>query len=189
MKLTHIEQVEESDLQSVLSLQKVAFTEVARQMNNYNLPPLSQTIQDIRTDFDTCIILKYISSDNQIIGSVRGYISDDNICHIGKLIVHPDCQNQGIGKALMYEIEKYFPTCLKFTLFTGEETPNTIYLYTKVGYCVVYKKEIDGINLIYMEKENHGKQNTVRRQNKRDNRNLQCFGQSISRQVYGNGFV
>lgn len=152
----NIEQVNECDLQALLSLQKAAFMEVAKQMNNYDIPPLLQDIQDIRNDFDTCVILKY-TSDNQIVGSIRGNLYDDHICHVGKLIVHPDFQNKGIGKALMYEIEKYFPVCLKFTLFTGEETPNTFHLYTKVGYHVVYKKEIDGINLIHMEKENYGK--------------------------------
>lgn len=149
----NIERVNECDLQAVLSLQKAAFMEVAKQMNNYDIPPLLQDIQGIRSDFDTCVILKYISSENQIVGSIRGNIYDDNICHIGKLIVHPAFQNRGIGKALMCEIEKQFPSCLKFTLFTGEETPNTLHLYTKVGYHVVYKKEIDGINLIHMEKE------------------------------------
>lgn len=151
----NIERVRESDLQALLSLQKAAFMEVARQMDNYDIPPLSQTIQDIRKDFETCVILKYTSFENRIIGSVRGHIDGDNICHIGKLIVHPCFQNQGIGKALMYEIEKYFPSCSKFTLFTGDETPNTLYLYTKVGYHVIYKREMDGINLIHMEKENH----------------------------------
>ena len=110
---------------------------------------------------ETCVILKYISSDNQIVGSIRGNIYNDHICHIGKLIVHPDFQNRGIGKALMYEIEKYFPSCLKFTLFTGEEMPNTLHLYTKVGYHVIYKKEIDGNNFIHMEKENYGKGNPL----------------------------
>lgn len=152
-----IERAKESDLQALLFLQKAAFTEVAKQMNNYNIPPLLQNVQDVRHDFDTCVILKYISSKNQIVGSIRGHLSDDYICHVGKLIVHPTFQNRGIGKALMSEIEKYFPSCLKFTLFTGEETPNTLYLYSKVGYRVVYKKEIDGINLIHMEKENYGK--------------------------------
>lgn len=156
-----IERVDECDLQAVLSLQKAAFMEVAKQMNNYDIPPLLQDIQDIRYDFETCVILKYISSDNQIVGSIRGNIYNDHICHVGKLIVHPDFQNRGIGKALMYEIEKYFPSCLKFTLFTGEETPNTLHLYTKVGYHVICKKEIDGINFIHMEKENYGKGNPL----------------------------
>ena len=152
MRKDNIKPVVQEDLEEILILQKVTFMEVAKLMNNYNIPPLLQTIQDIENDFKSCTILKYLSPNNQIIGSVRGNIYDDNVCYIGKLIVHPDFQNQGIGKALMVEIERYFPTCHKFTLFTGEETSNTLYLYKKVGYQVVYKKEIEGINLIHMEK-------------------------------------
>jgi ribosomal protein S18 acetylase RimI-like enzyme len=74
---------------------------------------------------------------------VRGYVDSNDVCHVGKLIVHPGYQNQGIGKALMYEIEKYFPACCKLVLFTGEETPNTLHLYEKVGYHIV-SKEKDG---------------------------------------------
>lgn len=78
----NIEKANECDLQALLSLQKAAFMEVAKQMNNYNIPPLLQDIQDIRNDFDICIILKYVS-DNQIVGSIRGSIYDDHICHVG----------------------------------------------------------------------------------------------------------
>lgn len=85
----NIEQVNECDLQALLSLQKAAFMEVAKQMNNYDIPPLLQDIQDICNDFDTCVILKY-TSDNQIVASIRGNLYDDHICHVGKLIVHPD---------------------------------------------------------------------------------------------------
>ena len=67
----NIEKANECDSQALLSLQKAAFMEVAKQMNNYNIPPLLQDIQDIRNDFDICIILKYVS-DNQIVGSIRG---------------------------------------------------------------------------------------------------------------------
>lgn len=151
--LNNIKQADITDLKEILSLQKTAFMEVAKLMNNYEIPPLLQTIEDARNDFEQCVILKYISPDNQIIGSVRGNIYNANSCYIGKLIVHPDCQNQGIGKALMYEIEKYFPFCQKFTLFTGAETPNTLFLYKKVGYQVMYMKEVDGLHLIYMEKD------------------------------------
>ena len=151
--LNNIKQADIVDLEEILSLQKAAFMEVAKLMNNYEIPPLLQTIEDARNDFEQCVILKYISSDNRIIGSVRGNIYNDNNCYIGKLIVHPDFQNQGIGKALMFEIEKYFPSCQKFTLFTGAETSNTLCLYRKVGYQVMYTKEVDGLNLIYMEKD------------------------------------
>ncbi len=104
---------------------------VAKLLNKNDLPPLLQSIEEIQNEYQQSIILKYILEDNKIIGSVRGFLDNDNFCHIGKLIVYPDFQNQGIGKILMYEIEKYFLSCEKFILFTGEETPNTLHLYKK----------------------------------------------------------
>ncbi len=153
MKQIRIKQAEEGDLITILELQKHAFMMVAESMNKYDLPPLLQTWEDIYQEYEKGIILKYTSESGQIIGSIRGYTDDNQTCHIGKLIVHPNFQNKGIGKELMYEIETYFPYCHKFTLFTGEETPNTLHLYNKVGYHTVCKKDMSGITMIIMEKE------------------------------------
>jgi GNAT superfamily N-acetyltransferase len=84
---------------------------------------------------------------------VRAYVDKDNVCHVGKLIVHPDYQNRGIAKVLMNEIEKKFVTCSKYLLFTGEITPNTLYLYTKLGYKEV-SRTCDSLCMIIMEKLN-----------------------------------
>lgn len=35
-------------------------------------------------------------------------------------------------------------------------TPNLLSLYSKIGYHVINKKEMNGIEFVYMEKENHG---------------------------------
>ena len=86
------------------------------------------------------VILKYTNDKNQIVGSIRAYLDELNICHVGKLIVSPDCQNHGIGRRLMFEIESYFHQCKKFTLFTGKDTPNTLHLYQTVGYEIVEKR-------------------------------------------------
>lgn len=152
--MNKIQRVEEQDLESILNLQKKAFTEVAKLMNKYDLSPLLQTIEELRNECQNSIILKYLSENKKIIGSVRGFLDDDNICHIGKLIVDPDFQNQGIGKALMKEIERCFLSCKKYFLFTGDETPNTIYLYKKIGYQVIGKQNMEGVNMFLMEKEN-----------------------------------
>lgn len=152
-KSNHIKLAEENDLKVILALQRETFALVAMQMNNFDIPPLLQTFEDIYKEYNTGVILKYMSENGQIVGSVRGYIDGYNICHVGKLIVHPDYQNRGIGKELMYEIEKYFPCCRKFSLFTGEVTPNTLHLYSKVGYHIICKQVMDNVNMIVMEKE------------------------------------
>lgn len=145
----------ECDLNEILKLQKCAFEEVAKKMKNYNLPPLLQTLEEIQIEFKSFIILKYTNKENQIIGSVRASLDGLKICHVGKLIVHPDYQNRGIGRKLMFEIERYFPKCKRFALFTGEETSNTLHLYRKVGYEITEKRIMNSIPMYIMEKKNH----------------------------------
>lgn len=153
MENLNIERAKEKDLDAILALQKASFAIVAKKINKFDIPPLLQTIDEITKEYQQGIILKCISDDSRIIGSVRGYVDANNVCHIGKLIVHPDFQNIGIGKKLMYEIETFFPNCHTFSLFTGEETPNTLHLYEKIGYNTVRIMNMDGINMIIMEKE------------------------------------
>lgn len=144
--------VDEEELREVLELQRSSFNEVAKLIGNYDLLPLRQTLSQIKEEFEKGIILKCLNDDYSIMGSVRGYIDNSNICHIGKLIVHPNFQNRGIGKALMHEIENQFASCRKFTLFTGKETPNTFHLYSKIGYQAVEEIVLGGVSMIVMEK-------------------------------------
>lgn len=141
-----------SDLPDILELQKIAFRPVANLLANPEIQPMIQTYDELLQEFNDGIILKYVQGC-QIIGSVRAYVDDDNVCHVGKLIVHPDYQNKGIGRALMVEIEKKITTCPKYLLFTGEITPNTLYLYTKLGYKEI-SRTCDSLCMIIMEKLN-----------------------------------
>ncbi|MBU1054729.1 MAG: GNAT family N-acetyltransferase [Proteobacteria bacterium] len=142
-----------TDAEEVLRLQKLAYQIEAKRYNDYNIPPLKQTIAEIKEQFKTYIILKAVS-EKQIIGTVRAY-EEDGTCFVGKLAVLPDMQNQGIGAALMKEIEKHF-TPKRFELFVGSKSDNNIHLYKKLGYNI-YKTggyDCDHIEIIYMEKVN-----------------------------------
>ncbi len=87
-----------------------------------------------------------------IIGSVRASVKDGT-CHIGRLVVHPDFQNQGIGTELMREIEKEFCDAERFGLFTGHRSAKSLYLYQKLGYKVFRSETIsEDLKLVYMEK-------------------------------------
>lgn len=80
---------------------------------------------------------------------------DSETCYIGRLIVHPDFQNQGIGTKLMKEIENKFSYCKKFELITGHKSEKNIKLYEKLNYNI-YKMEklTENLNLVYLEKIN-----------------------------------
>ena len=150
--ISNISKATISDLIDILELQKTAFYPVALLLGDTEIQPMIQTYDQLLQEFNDGIILKYVQ-DHHIIGSVRAYVDVNNVCHVGKLIVHPNYQNKGIGRALMIEIEKKFTTCSKYLLFTGEITPNTLYLYTKLGYKEI-SRTYDSACMIIMEKLN-----------------------------------
>jgi len=148
-----IDEVSLEDLHDILVLQVLAFQVQAEIYNDYTLPPLVQTLEEVKNDFLQQVFLK-TERDGKIIGSVRGY-KMDNTCYIGRLIVHPDYQNQGIGKALMTEIESKFSNFSRYEIFTGHKSKKNLHLYqNKLGYKIFKQEEVDeNLTMVFLEKK------------------------------------
>lgn len=141
-----------SDAEAILSLQKIAYQSEAELYGNYDILPLTQTIDDLKTQFKNHIVLKAVSGGT-LVGTVRAY-EEGTTCYIGRLAVHPDYQNCGIGTALMNTIETCFNSP-RFELFTGSKSEKNIYLYKKLGYVIYNTKRYDcggNIETVHMEK-------------------------------------
>jgi GNAT superfamily N-acetyltransferase len=146
-----ITRAELDDAEEILELQKLAYRSEAEIYQDPTLPPLTQTVEEVKRDFDGQIFLK-AEFDGRIVGSVRGSMKD-RTCFIRRLIVHPDLQNRGIGTKLMTEIEKHFAKAKRFELFTGYRSKRNIYLYLKVGYQLFKIETIrPSLKLLYLEK-------------------------------------
>lgn len=148
-----IEKAVIKDAGEILEIQKLAYKIEADRYNTYDIPPLTQTTDELKEQFKNHTILKAVS-ENRIIGTVRAY-EENNTCHIGRLAVHPDMQNGGIGTTLMKAIESQF-TPVQYELFTGSESDKDIYIYKKLGY-EIFKTGVEKsgtIKLVYMEKKN-----------------------------------
>lgn len=146
-----IEKVSENELGDILNLQKSAFQSEAIKYNDFEIKPLTMTIEDVEKEYEKKVFFKAVFED-KIIGSVRGYI-EDYVCYIEKLVVHPDFQNLGIAKKMIAEIENYFNTCKKYEIFTRKDSDKNIELYKKLGY-QVYKegRHLDLYDMIYLYK-------------------------------------
>ncbi|MEN6330258.1 MAG: GNAT family N-acetyltransferase [Methanobacteriaceae archaeon] len=140
------------DAAEILALQRLAYLSEAAIYDDYTIKPLVQTLDDIKGDFDDYVFLKVIEGD-VIIGSVRARLLEDGSCYIGRLMVHPHHQNQGIGKRLIGEVEKIFNPCPRFELTTGHQSHQNMKFYQKQGYSP-YKREkvTDNIYLVHLEK-------------------------------------
>jgi len=141
-----------SDAEEILALQKLAYRSEAEIYNDFNIPPLVQTLEELKKDFENQYFVKALL-DVRIIDSVRAY-SKGGTCYIGRLIVHPDFQNRGIGTRLMNEIERIFNNCRRFELFTGDRSERNLFLYQKLGYRIFKRAQItDQTTIVYLEKK------------------------------------
>lgn len=145
----------QGDIPEILDLQHRAFKVLADRWNRYDIEPLRETSDNIERELAEGVILKYVFR-GRIAGSVRGRITGDGHCYIGKLSVDPEVQNKGIGRKLMLAIESNFPDCTVFELFTSAATPNSRHLYESLGYRPV-EKENDDPFVVFYEKSNKPK--------------------------------
>ncbi len=113
----------------------------------------SETTEAISSDTGIAALLSGARNDKLIVGSVRAYQENDT-CYIGKLVVLPEYQNEGIGKALMRAIEDQYKNIVKrYELFTGTRDPKNRRLYSQLGYKSFKTEKLnDDVSFVYMEK-------------------------------------
>lgn len=147
-----LENATERDLDRILDLQKRAFYGQGLIYNDFNLPSLTQTIDDITNEFRLKTFYK-VEFDGKLIGSIRCYIKDA-VLYMEKLIVDPDMQNRGIGTEIMREIEnRYSDRVRRYELSTGHKSVRNLHLYDKLGYKKIRREPLtDTCELIVMEK-------------------------------------
>ena len=69
--MCRIEKANLEDLDEILRLQYLAYQSEAALFENIDIPPLTQTIDEVTEEYAQGLILKMIDDDGAIIGSVR----------------------------------------------------------------------------------------------------------------------
>ncbi|MBN2387775.1 MAG: GNAT family N-acetyltransferase [Anaerolineales bacterium] len=140
------------DLADILMLQKAAYQSEAVLNNDFNIPPLIQTLEGITDEFGRRTFLKVLV-DGQLAGSVRAHV-EDGTCHIGRLVVAPGRQNLGLGTRLLAAIEAHFPDVSRYELFTSARSLRNLHLYRRAGYREFRRQPLnETTHLVYLEKE------------------------------------
>ena len=84
---------EKKDLKEILDLQRLAFYSEAQMYEDKNIQPLTQTLDEVVTEYENGIVLKAVDDAGAIIGSVRAHVEDGTV-HIGKLMTQPSLQGK-----------------------------------------------------------------------------------------------
>jgi GNAT superfamily N-acetyltransferase len=150
---------EVKDASAIIDLQRLAYQAEAKIYNDWTLPPLTQTVESLQQEFESAIILKTTiilkaTINNRIVGSVRANL-EGGVCKIGRLIVHPEFQLQGIGSRLLAHIESTSTDANSFELFTGNKSLGNIRLYEKHGYVISHIKALsETLTIVFLAKPN-----------------------------------
>ena len=139
------------DAEAILELQKLCYQSESTLIADSELPPVTQTLESMRGEFDSKVVLKAVEK-GRIIGSVRARVEDDT-CLVAGLMVHPDFRGKGFGKKLIHSVEAIFVSARRFELFAGDKSLSAVSLFESIGYHELRRETVSPrLTLIYMEK-------------------------------------
>jgi tRNA (guanine37-N1)-methyltransferase len=99
-----------------------------------DIPPLTETLPELRASLAEATVL-VARAAGRLVGSVRGQLEADGAWYIGRLMVAPDLQGQGMGSRLMDAIEALSPEGTVIArLFTGAKSAANLAFYARRGY-------------------------------------------------------
>ncbi|MBZ9643167.1 GNAT family N-acetyltransferase [Streptomyces sp. PSKA30] len=151
-----ISEATDQDAEQIFKLQYLCFQGEAALYGNYRIDPLVQTLDSVRQEVATdCVFVARLG--DEVIGSVRGAVTEDGAASISRLCVHPRMQGHGIGARLLRAAEAALAEergAKKFRLHTGHRSESNLRLYRRVGYETVGTSEgTDGVPMIVLEKQ------------------------------------
>ncbi len=139
-----------TDTEAILALQKRAYHSEAELNADFSIPPLTQTLEQLRAEFSVKEILKVIV-DGDIVGSGQAKI-DNGTVFIGRIIVHPDFWGQSIGSCILQALESLFVDARRCELFTGSKSHKNLAFYKRRGYKNFKTAILGKTELVYLEK-------------------------------------
>ena len=128
--MVHTRPATEADFPAILQVQQLAFGEYA---GTYTVSGwTTETLESLKADAREKHIV-VAEQGGAVVGSVR-FWTVAGVCVIRLLSVHPTSQGQGIGKALIHEIERAATDAHKWYACTMLRTPRNIRFFMGLGY-------------------------------------------------------
>jgi ribosomal protein S18 acetylase RimI-like enzyme len=136
-----------------LTVQRAAYVTEAQHYNAPTIPPLTETVAELRADLENGVLAFGAWHGTRLVGCVRGRVAGDRM-EVARFAVAPDMQGRGIGTALLTAVETAAPSPVRtFWLVTGATSEGNLHLYRRTGYAVVADTtDAVGVALVRLEK-------------------------------------
>ncbi len=131
-----------ADAPELLVLQRACWMPEGRVSGSWHIPPLEESLEDVVVGLGTWTtwVARVPSggpAPGRLVGSVRGRLrpGDESVWESGRLMVAPDLQGHGLGRALLELAESGAPQSVStFWINTGRVSDTNIRRYTRAGY-------------------------------------------------------
>jgi len=125
------------DLGELLTLQRACWVQEALANDMLDIPALHESLEDLEASLDEWSWY-VVRSAGRLVGAVRGQLDTrDGHSHwdIGRVMVAPDLQGRGLGRALLEHIQAVAPAeATSYVLFTGAHSADNQRMYKKAGF-------------------------------------------------------
>ncbi|MEW9531423.1 GNAT family N-acetyltransferase [Microbispora sp. NPDC049125] len=150
--MVEIERAAPADAGEILTLQRAAYVTEAQLYGDPFIPPLVESLGQVRAVIESGVVLK-ATDGSRVVGAVRGQMSGST-CLVGRLVVAPDRQGQGIGGLLLAALHEAVPDAAVFDLFTGHLSTGNQRLYRRLGYRETHRERVqDHLTLVHLRRE------------------------------------
>ncbi len=137
----------------LLTLRRAAFVTEAQVYGDPNIPPLTQTLEELLEDLnqdDVVTLGAWLG--HRLVGSVRVELEDGKAT-LGRLAVAPDLQGQGIGTQMMYAVLPHLPEeTTEIWVFTGKDSKQNLAMYQNQGYEHQHDQVAGDLTYAYLRK-------------------------------------
>ncbi len=140
-----------ADAGEILTLARACWLSEARDHDSFAIPALNESLGDVGvwlTQWHTWVV----RSHGRLIGSVRARRAG-SLWDIGRLMVAPDLQGRGLGRALLAYAEQAAPEDVTgFSMFTGGNSVANLRMYKRAGYRIRGRSTYEGVPTVELHK-------------------------------------
>ena len=148
-----IRTVTDEDAGELLTLRRAAFVTEAQVIGDPNIPPLTQTLDELREDLARPDVVTLGAwAGRRLIASIR-VLTEGTRATLGRFAVAPDVQGQGVGTRLLDEIVTHLPEgTTEVWIFTSRDSLQNIAMYQKRGYEYQHDQTAGDLTYAYLRK-------------------------------------
>ena len=122
-----------ADAGEILTLQRACWLQEQQANPGVEIPALHESLDDVRRWLTEWTVLT-LRRDGRLVGVARAR-SEEDVWDVGRLMVAPDLQGQGLGRLLLEAVEAAAPPGARScVLLTGAGSADNLRFYKRAGY-------------------------------------------------------